>query len=357
MGLNTWHLFNPLNIHEYFFTTPPISGSINLLDCQALELAQVFSLIDGGREAKSYTKKIVGGLNMDCSHHFAVLAQLERDKGEDCLVLLRLGDPQWIRIQETKELRIFDIASHKDKFYAFDLSNWRIGLIDPANPLSPMEFICVPDILSDPIDGKFTLKFNGCSYFLRGLYLVPSNGRLYLVVEVEGQSDPEKVTLIVFVLKESEKEEQRDNNNWEHVNSLGDQIFFIGYDTSFSLPSSSINLPQWKSSSICLFTRPFPLIFDGCYEDGSGRMPEGVELLESVSYAEYWRYLRIFGMGEDQDQERGVVPFETLPKRLYTGLFFPPPAWVKWQCPSLENLEVRLDGLKFRDENYQTYSD
>jgi len=73
------------------------------------------------------------------------------------------------------------------------------------------------------------------------------------------------------------------------------------------------------------------MMFDGYVEGRYGKKPEGAELLKSITYARYWMYFRIFNL---EEEDRGVLPFERLPKRLYTGMFFPPPAWVKWHCPS-----------------------
>lgn len=72
------HLFNPFNLHNYFFPQPPISASFNLLDCRISELACVFSLLgDDDDNAKTISKKVVGGYNLDSGYLFAVLAELE----------------------------------------------------------------------------------------------------------------------------------------------------------------------------------------------------------------------------------------------------------------------------------------
>ena len=59
-------------------------------------------------------------------------------------------------------------------------------------------------------------------------------------------------------------------------------------------------------------------------------------------------FFKLFDMN---DEEKGIVSFGELDKEVYTGLFFPPPPWMKWGCPSLGNVEVKLHNLKFSDGN------
>ncbi|KMT01154.1 hypothetical protein BVRB_9g224050 [Beta vulgaris subsp. vulgaris] len=77
-------------------------------------------------------------------------------------------------------------------------------------------------------------------------------------------------------------------------------------------------------------------------------MPEGAKCLKRINFAEYFRYFEMF----DVEKKDGfMIPFQELSKEVYTGIYFPPPAWVRWYCPSLGNVEVRLDNLQYHCED------
>ncbi|XP_074288171.1 F-box protein At2g26160-like [Silene latifolia] len=344
-GLNKWHLLNPFNVEDYFHYDPPITTRVNLLDSRVIEVAKPWSLQSVSGKSKTLSKKVVGGWNLKASYIFAVQAQLEVRSGQGGLVFKRLHDREWVPIKGTfpdkkdKWYRILDIAYHNGLFYAFDLVNWKVGVIDPAKPEISFKFMDAPDCLGERIDkNAYSVLIDGGSYILYGVCLVPCNAQLYLVINLS-KVGSKKRTLAVFVLKEGEKIEE---NKWERVTSLGNQILFIWYDVSLGV--SSTILPNWKPGSICLFIRPFPLIYDASMSTVK-ELPEGGECLNMISFPEYWRYLNIYNM---EEEEKGLVGFEELSMKEYTGLFFPPPAWVKWRCPSLDNnIEVMLHNIKF----------
>ncbi|XP_074288172.1 F-box protein At2g17036-like [Silene latifolia] len=343
---NKWHLLDPFNLEDYLHSDPSVTTGINLIDSHILEVAKPWSLqaISG----KTMSKKVVGGLNLDGTYDFdfAVLAQLELPlrSGQGGLVFNRFGE-KWVRIkgtfgdddEENRQYRILDIAYHNGLFYAFDLVNWKVGVIDPSETEISLKFMIAPNCLGETIDDSFSVSIDGGNYIVCGVYLVPCNAQLYLVIS-SSKVGSEKATLFVFVLKQGDTIEE---NKWERVASLGDEILFIGYDVSFGV--SSTVLPNWKPGSICLFIRPFPLFYDSCMSMFQG-LPEGAECIKVISYPEYWRYLRMYNMDEE---EKGMVGFEELSMKEYTGLFFPPPAWVKWSCPTLDNVDIRLHNLKF----------
>jgi len=200
IGTNTWQLFNPLNMEQYFLSSPTITGSIDPLDCRILELACIFCLVNKSvsAEPKPITKKIVHNVNVKSVYRLSVLVQLARGNGGG-LFLFRWGDTHWIQIQEDDDAcRILDIASYKDKFYVFDLSSWQIRLINPANPSDPTEFIRAPGAVGDPIDDMQTFTLDGCLYFFKNSYFVPSNGRLYLVMEVRKQPNNSNKNVVMI---------------------------------------------------------------------------------------------------------------------------------------------------------------
>ncbi|KAL2944689.1 hypothetical protein RDABS01_033036 [Bienertia sinuspersici] len=369
-GTNKWHLLNPLkNDHspyehdiKYLYTEPPISGVINLLDCRVFELARSMSLVHkfDYRNAKDISNKVVGGWDFASSYLFAALVHLEQkqDGVQGDLLLWRLGDQQWLKIMATDDtsLRVLEIAFHNGKFYIFEvMSNiqWGVRVLNPGDSSMSQLFINGPDILLPAQDSPLMFGVDGDSYALwGGVYLMPSKSKscLYLVIDgVAFRRDTNKLIrkMIVYLMKEDEE------IKWERVENLRNEIFFLGSYISFVLPSSAQNLPQWRHNSICSFSNNRNVQWYEVHyktQGGDRRMPEGVECLERVHYPSYKRYLSLFIMDEN---EKGVVPFDEMPEDedVYTGVFFPPPAWVKWHCPSLNNGEVRLDGLGFRDPN------
>ncbi|CAO2835917.1 unnamed protein product [Amaranthus hypochondriacus] len=61
---------------------------------------------------------------------------------------------------------------------------------------------------------------------------------------------------------------------------------------------------------------------------------------------------------------RIVLLMDVMPEKehdwVYTRLFFPPPAWVKWRCPSLDNVVINLHDLIYEipdDFDYNMDSD
>ncbi|XP_074288170.1 putative F-box protein At5g60060 [Silene latifolia] len=349
-GLNKWHLLNPFNVDDYFHSDPPITTRINLLDFRVIEVAKPWSVQVVSGEGHTMSKKVVGGWNLNADYIFAVLAQLEVSLhiGEGGLMFKRLHDRKWVPIKSTfrqngedSEHRILDTAYHNGLFYAFELVNWKVGVIDPTKPdISSLIFMDAPDCHGESINDQFSFLIDGVRYILNCVCLVPCNEQLYLVIgsTKKRSSSSSKTTLFVFVLKQGDKIEE---SKWERVTNLVDHILFIGYDVSFGV-SSSI-LPNWKPGSICTFRKPFPLRYDGCTSRFQG-LPEGGQSLKMISYPEYWRHLKMYNLKEE---EKGFVGFEELSMKEYTGLFFPPPAWVKWSCPTLDNVEFRLNNLKF----------
>lgn len=341
VGLNNFYISNPLDFGRYFLSAPRLTGEISLLNTRVLELSSPMSLIGGGQHPFDFksgnilSKKVVGGWNLRCGSGvdfspFAVLVLLEEKIGGG-LLFMRLGDFNWGKIEKDadntcKSIDIVDIVFYKGEFYAFEVSTWHVGIIDPNdcdfNESPSMEFIDAPVLDA------------GISRYGVGINFVAAKDGLYVVFEVIGNLG-DKSDLMVFVLDEVEWE-------WKRVRNIGNDVFFIGPDVCFAV--SAEHLPGWKAGIICLFNEQCKRFFEhirGLDDD----MPVGVECMDSITYPKYWMLFRMFDMDAE---EKGVVSFEEMDKEVYTGLFFPPPPWMKWQSHTLD-VVVQLHNLKFAD--------
>ncbi|XP_021757127.1 probable F-box protein At1g65740 [Chenopodium quinoa] len=356
-----WHLLNPVDDHltlDYFHSDPPIVGKLglNLLDCRVLELDKPMYLVhlsDCKTQPKCISYRIVDGWALNSSYKYAVLVN---DKREDGLMLWRLGDKEWIDIEICHWGGVLDMAFHNGKFYVILLKErghncpkWKIGVIDPQNEMISMQFIDRPDFLvQNQLDKEINVK--GISYELRYLKMVSSNEELYLAIngmreDYGGESWTSR--MFVFLFKE-EKE-------WVRLKNLGDRAFFLGFgpynEVSFGIPSLKDYLPQWKPSTICWWF-PDVDVEKGVeeYGEGSSRpdcpMPKGLECLNSLIFPTYDKYFHVFNI---QKQVRLLLDYPNKDHKLYRGLFFPPPPWVKWHCPSLGNVDVSFTGLYIDD--------
>ncbi|XP_056697742.1 uncharacterized protein [Spinacia oleracea] len=383
IGTKKWKLLNPLSYsqeheHHYFYTEPTVTGEINLLDIRVFELSRPMSLVHKlDYSAEPISMKVVGGWDFTSTYPFVVLVLLEpqfeqkiRNEQHGGLILWRLGEQEWLRIEGSQEINtgtirhIIDIGFHKGKFYVFEAGSadgaelWRVRVINPRNSLISEEFISGPDIWAP---NNILLPGVSRGFPLWSLDMVPSKskGCLYLViVGLADKDDRDKDGNLIKKMCVLLMKEQEESSQWELVENLGDEILFVGYNVSFSLPSSAGNLPQWKPNSICTFTTRVSLNGYEVYRsEGRGpQMPKGTECLQFLNYPSYNRFFSLFDM---EERDKGGVFFHHMSEEdqeLYTGLFFPPPDWVKWRCPSLNNIEVKLHGLRFRDRNHDHYN-
>ncbi|XP_074286269.1 F-box protein At2g17036-like [Silene latifolia] len=353
---NNFQLKNPIDGSEYFHPQPPLKGTFDFLGCKVTEIASCFSLRGGAPslfnfQLKCLSEKMAGNWNLNSVKMISVLAKLTAENGGG-LVFLEIGRLEWVKVKEmvtsdVEERRILrkfdnigDIVCYDGEFYAFDVGLWKVGVIDTSDididDTPSIEFIDGPKGVNPVvIQGVQFAKVDGILYAMKGVYFVPSKDGLYLVFEMSGFDEGIKEKLIVYELDEDEWE-------WNKVESIGQQIFFIGMDVAFSTPAEL--LPKWKAGSICLFTGlSRALLLDRFVEVGRGEMPVGLEMLDNLKYPKYLKGFRVYNM---EEEERGIVPFEELSKEVYMGLFFPPPPWVKWTCPMLDDVEVKLENLK-----------
>uniref|UniRef100_A0A803LTN8 F-box domain-containing protein n=1 Tax=Chenopodium quinoa TaxID=63459 RepID=A0A803LTN8_CHEQI len=321
-----WHLLNPVDELlklDYFHSDPPIVGKLglNLLDCWLLELDRPMYLVQlsdlkTGPECVSF--QVAGGWALNSSYKYAVLVM-----GHCGLMLWRLGDKQWIDIEICHWGTLLDMAFHNGKFYVIlfkligrNCPKWKIGVIDPQEKLISMQFIDRPDFLvQNQMDEEIEVK--GISYEFRQLKMVSSNEELYLTID--GM--------------------RKDNGRHSWTSRM-----------SFGIPSLKDYLPQWKPSTICWW---FPEIqpweeVEGYGKGNSNPMPKGLEYLNSLIFPTYDEYFHVFNI---QKQVRRLMDYPNKDHKMYRGLFFPPPPWVKWHCPSLGNVNVSFTGLYIDDDD------
>lgn len=183
----------------------------NLLDLRVSEVSKAYELkIESDQlwTSTSMIKKVVASKNID---NFAVMALHRRGK----LGVWRMSENKWIQIEDNDDdhewSKYIDIAYHNEKFYAVDIKGLAIS-IDCAQKIS---HIAPPKVCS------------GFEYYDdRGRYLVNSKGCLLLVDNppIRGCN----VHFNIYKLNE-------DEGLWVPVDSLGDQVLFLGDDCSLSV--------------------------------------------------------------------------------------------------------------------------
>ncbi|KMT13837.1 hypothetical protein BVRB_4g076820 [Beta vulgaris subsp. vulgaris] len=370
-----WQLINPVIDEitpDYFIADPPINAKINLSDFRVLELAKSFCLVRNLYYATMpISKKVVGGrvrYRTSGDEKFTALVQLEEDERNDEVLLWKFGDQQWTRIrvgptfeQQQEKLqyqsKILDMAFHNGKFYIFyitSMNEWEIGVINPDNNSCSILRYPLRFMYNNPEDEFVIMQY------INDIRLTSTNDALYFFYkESMSEDDGESISTIMsaFLIKDNELVGEEEESYWEceRLNNLDDQTFFLGFgdNVSFALQSSAEKLPQWEPGTICWFDRP-DLLF---YLDGHGveerfPLPEGVKSLRRVEYPYYNLY---FTMAFPEEGIRAhVSKFRAMGREnqeMYTRLFFPPPNWVRWYCPTLD-VEVKLDGLQFHELGY-----
>lgn len=200
--------------------------------------------------------------------------------------------------------------------------------------------------------------------------LVPSksNGGLYLVVSPDGGDSQ-----CYYFGNESSKS--------KNIKNLRDEILFWSNYVSISFQSTLLNdnpLKDENSLAICdKFSND--ILFNYFNVDDEYFDPNVMPEVMEFKYPRYKESISVwFGFAgfnnfndqsildfDDDNQNDMVLFFAVMPKKereVYTTLFFPPPAWVKWRRLSLDNVEIKLDELPdyaYYDhyESYNSYVD
>lgn len=189
-------------------------------------------------------------VSSDPSHNngnFFVLIIFELgDYLQSQLAFYRSGDSQWTRLGEINE-NYCDVVCHNDKFFALNYNKVETWDVLDSSPVKKNEIIAdFPEKVYETRDSLI----NCCS---TRSYLVEASGDLLLVerfigefvneVGVPTQWEDKYKTLLfqVYKLDSSMKK-------WEEVESLGDQVLFLGANQSKCV--SIRDIPVCESNSI-----------------------------------------------------------------------------------------------------------
>lgn len=308
---NKWKLLVPYDYDPHYSlieTNQKLSADINLLDCGVQEMCNSWYVLAFSQDhgLVKASKKVVGGWDFEGdSYVFTVLIHLQRGtySRSYSLHLLRLDKEGKFKIDELDDcFGIYDIAHHNKKFYIAwgeGQESWQIGVIDPQIPSIQITHIAGPD---DQVTRS-----------IRDVFFLPSDDNLFLLIDTSAMylyPDFSRGGLLPYVLKQ---------HMWERVNSFGDNIFFIARHATFCLPPRASRKLPWKPGSVCFITSP----------DSASYL--GFQFMHkkhrSVSLSQYPHCFKVYNP-EDPDKE--TVPFTKLDPTKYTGVFYPPPHWVKW---------------------------
>lgn len=204
-----------------------LTGVINLLDYRVTEVAKTYDVVGISFQKRGELrpvnslpiKKFVVGY--DNKGKVTVMALLMNWR----LKVWKTGDNQWAMVSYTSEKTYFrDISYHNGRFYSVDLKNCTIA-VDPSS----LEVTIIV-----PPKEKYILNYDRC--------LLNSLGDLYLIHQrltkvtsdfriVDSDSDYNISRSQVYKLNEEQ-------GKWISVESLGNQIMFVGECCCFSVSAT-----------------------------------------------------------------------------------------------------------------------
>ncbi|KAL5724994.1 hypothetical protein ACHQM5_008191 [Ranunculus cassubicifolius] len=156
------------------------------------------------------------------------------------LAFLKPGDKKWTNLNFKYQL-IFDILPHGDQFYAVNHTG-RVYAIDLHRPRPKVSMI------SPRPDGS--MLHSECKY------LVECCGDLLLIHRFRGYGREPRVTTHYFTGGFKVLKLDRECRKWVEMKSLGNNILFLGDNSSFSISAS--HFPECKPNSI-YFTDDYDL--------------------------------------------------------------------------------------------------
>ncbi|KAF3450401.1 hypothetical protein FNV43_RR06482 [Rhamnella rubrinervis] len=200
---------------------------INLLNYRVTEVIKTYDLVGASfynwssdlRVNFSLIKKVVVGY--DSNSKFSVMALYNHEE----LEVWKMDENEWVQLNYGSERKFFqDISYQNGSFYAVDD---RKSII--AVDLSSLEVTLVVPPMADDITILCFQKY----------YLVNSLGDLYLIQypepsiedHVDVNSNDHTFDLEVYKLNEEQ-------GKWISVNSLGNQVMFVGDGCSFSVSAT-----------------------------------------------------------------------------------------------------------------------
>ena len=215
IGFGLKYLLDPLSNLRFGF---PFPKEINLLDYQVVEVSK-------GYELQSISAMPIVGVNRlvlfpdsawnSCDEDTVIFALYQEGK----LGYVKYGDKNWTLVEDLIFYHFDDIIVYKGKPYVVD--EWGIvAWID-----SSMKLI---DYVSPPLQS-----------FGKQKHLVESRGELYVVdrfLGTERRLDHLHNTLTFDVYKLDQE-----CGRWVTVENLGDRVFILGKDSSFSVSATEFS--------------------------------------------------------------------------------------------------------------------
>ncbi|XWS51783.1 hypothetical protein CRYUN_Cryun11dG0012500 [Craigia yunnanensis] len=309
---NKFRVLNPFSQHPIKNMPASLPKELNHLNFRVVETARAFSIRqirdDGDAEVNPWIRKIKLASNFDSSN---VVFAIKR--GDLCR--MRVGnDIQWCLIDSDVQYR--DITNFKGKFFTVDLYGVILGLDENSFSL---------DEIHSPLEQKV---WEAERYFLEScghLYLVVRDfyscpGQVHYDRRIDGfvkeiEVEDVHVPVKFKVYKRIPSDHQQNRHDWVEVNDLGDRVFFVSTDCSFSFPTRDS---------------------DGCHGNCIIYVDE-IDKIQRLNNAESdeedndndgLRQLRNGKVGLFNLGDRSSGPLAFFPQ--YLAMFWPPPTWLMW---------------------------
>ena len=316
-----FHVLNPFSQHPIKNMPASLPRELNHLNFRVVETARAFSIRqirdDGAAEVNPWIRKIKLASNFDSSN---VVVAIKR--GDLCRMRVD-NDIQWCVLDSDVQYR--DITNFEGKFFTVDLYGVILGLDENSFSL---------DEVHSPLEQKV---WESERYFLEScghLYLVVREfyscpGQVHYDSRIDGFVKETGVQDVLVpakfkVYKRIPSDHQQNRYDWVEVNDLGDRVFFVSTDCSFSFSTRDI---------------------DGChgnciiYVDEIDKIQHlnNAESDEENSDNDGLRQLRNGKVGLFNLGDRSSGPLEFFPQ--YLAMFWPPPTWLMWnQCSSSSSM-------------------
>ncbi|XVF77281.1 hypothetical protein PTKIN_Ptkin14bG0030300 [Pterospermum kingtungense] len=317
---NNFRVLNPFSQHPIKNLPASFPKELNNLNFRVVETARVFSMQqmrDDGDDCfiednSSLIRKIKLASNFDSS---SVIVAIKR--GDLCQMRVN-NDIQWHLFDSDVHYR--DITNFNGKFFTVDLYGVILGFNENSFSLEEVH---------SPLE---QMVWEGERYFLEScghLYIVVRDfyccaGQVYYDKRIDGfvkETRPGDYVPVQFrVYKRIPSDHLQNRYDWVEVNDLGDRVFFVSTNCSFSF-----------SIRDC----------DGChgnciiYVDEVDKIQrlDGEEIDADDNDNDGLRQLRYAKVGLFNLANGSSAPIAFFPRHL--AMFWPPPTWLMWnQCSS-----------------------
>ncbi|XVF03704.1 hypothetical protein REPUB_Repub05bG0016600 [Reevesia pubescens] len=317
---NKFHVLNPFSQHPIKNMPPYFPKELNHLNFRVVETARAFGIRqirdDGEAEFNKdnpWIRKIKLASNFDSS---SVVCAIKR--GDLCRMRVD-NDIQWCLLDSDVQYR--DITNFKGKFFTVDLYGVILGLDE--NTL-------ILDEIYSPLEQKV---WEGERYFLescghlyivvRDFYICPGqvhyDRRIDGFVKETGVEDAH-VPVKFKVYKRIPSDHQPNRYEWVEVHDLGDRVFFVSTDCSFSFSTRD---SEGCHGNCIIYVDEIDRIQRLNNEEGD----------EEDNDNDGLRQLRNGKVGLFNLADRSSGPLAFFPQ--YLAMFWPPPTWLMWNhCSS-----------------------